>query len=83
MRRPINWRKLRIHVLVVGRNAELGKKTVEEIRAAGGKADFIASDFRNASNAREVARRVIELGTGHVDIFLINSAGIFPFGPTG
>jgi uroporphyrinogen-III synthase len=29
---------LGIHVLVVGRNAERGSKTVDEIRSAGGKA---------------------------------------------
>jgi NAD(P)-dependent dehydrogenase (short-subunit alcohol dehydrogenase family) len=73
--------QLGIHVIVVGRNAERGEKTVAEIRAAAGKADFISSDLRGASSAREVARRAIELGNGHVDI-LINNAGIYPFGPT-
>jgi NAD(P)-dependent dehydrogenase (short-subunit alcohol dehydrogenase family) len=73
--------QLGIHVLVVGRNAERGRKAVEEIRAAGGKADFISSDVRDAASAREVAKRAIELGEGQVDI-LINNAGIFPFGPT-
>jgi NAD(P)-dependent dehydrogenase (short-subunit alcohol dehydrogenase family) len=72
---------LGIHVLVVGRSVERGERTVAEIRAAGGKADFISSDLRDASSAREVAKRAIELGNGHVDI-LINNAGIFPFGPT-
>jgi NAD(P)-dependent dehydrogenase (short-subunit alcohol dehydrogenase family) len=72
---------LGIHVLVVGRNAERGKKSLDEIRAGGGKADFISSDLRDAESAREVARKAIELGNGHVDI-LINNAGIFPFGPT-
>src|ERR671931_1916551 len=72
--------QLGIHVIVVGRNAERGEQTVADIRAAGGQADFIASDLRDASSAREVARRAIELGNGHVDI-LINNAGIFPFGP--
>ena len=65
----------------MGRNAERGEKTVAEIRTAGGEADFISSDLRDASRAREVARRAIELGNGHVDI-LINNAGIYPFGPT-
>ena len=60
---------------------ERGEKTVGEIRAAGGKADFISSDLVNASSAREVARRAVELGNGHVGI-LINNAEIFPFGPT-
>jgi NAD(P)-dependent dehydrogenase (short-subunit alcohol dehydrogenase family) len=72
---------LGIHVLVVGRSMERGERTVAEIRAAGGKADFISSDLRDASSTREVAKRAIELGKSHVDI-LINNAGIFPFGPT-
>jgi NAD(P)-dependent dehydrogenase (short-subunit alcohol dehydrogenase family) len=72
---------LGIHVLVVGRSAERGNSTLDEIRAAGGKADFISSDLRDAASAREVARKAIELGSGHVDI-LINNAGIYPFGPT-
>ena len=72
---------LGIHVLVVGRSVERGERTVAEIRAAGGHADFISSDLRDASGARELAKRAIELGNGHVDI-LINNAGIFPFGPT-
>src|SRR5204863_4660721 len=37
--------------------------------------------LRDASRAREVARRAVELGNGHIDI-LINNAGIFPFEPT-
>src|SRR6266568_1670215 len=73
--------QLGIHVVVVGRHVERGEKTVAEIRAAGGKADFISSDLQDASSAREVARRAVKLGGGHVDI-LINNAGIYPFGPT-
>src|SRR5207244_3254189 len=72
---------LGIHVIVVGRNAERVQKTVAEIRAAGGTVDFISSDLQDASSAREVARRAVEVGGGHVDI-LINNAGIYPFGPT-
>jgi NAD(P)-dependent dehydrogenase (short-subunit alcohol dehydrogenase family) len=67
--------------LVVGRNEERGEKTIAEIRAAGGQANFISSDLRDASSARQVARRAIELGNGHVDI-LINNAGVYPFGST-
>jgi NAD(P)-dependent dehydrogenase (short-subunit alcohol dehydrogenase family) len=73
--------QLGIHVIVVGRDVARGEKTVSEIRGAGGKADFISSDLRDASSAREVAKRAIELGSGHVDI-LVNNAGIYPFGPT-
>lgn len=72
---------LGIHILVVGRNVERGNKTVAEIRAAGGEADFISSDLRDVSNVHEVARKALELGNGYVDI-LINNAGVFPFGPT-
>ena len=70
-----------IHVIVVGRDAPRGHKTVAEIRKAGGRADFISSDLRDASSARAVARKAVELGNGHVDI-LVNNAGIYPFGPT-
>jgi NAD(P)-dependent dehydrogenase (short-subunit alcohol dehydrogenase family) len=73
--------QLGIHVLVLGRNAERGKKAVDEICEAGGKADFISSELRGVDSAREVARDAIKLGNGHVDI-LINNAGIYPFGPT-
>src|SRR5579862_1935783 len=73
--------QLGVHVVVVGRNEERGEKAVAEIRSAGGKADFIASDLQAASNARDVAKRAVELGSGHVDI-LVNNAGVFPFGPT-
>lgn len=73
--------QLGIHVLVVGRNAERGKKTVDEIRAAGGKGDFISADLQDLASVRILAKKAIELGNGHVDI-LINNAGIYPFGPT-
>jgi len=65
----------------VGRNAGRGEKTVDEIRAAGGKADFISADLQDAASARAVAKKAIDLGGGHVDI-LVNNAGIYPFGPT-
>ena len=66
--------QLGMHVIVVGRNAERGEQTAADIRAAGGEADFISSDLRDASSAREVARRAVELGNGQVDI-LISAVG--------
>ncbi len=72
---------LGVHVVVVARNVKRGETTIAEIRAAGGQADFISSDLRDASSAREVARRAVDLGNGQIDI-LINNAGIYPFGPT-
>ena len=73
--------QLGAHVLVVGRNVERGEQTIAQIRAAGGQADFIASDLRDAASARQVAEKAVELGDGHVDV-LVNNAGIYPFGPT-
>jgi NAD(P)-dependent dehydrogenase (short-subunit alcohol dehydrogenase family) len=70
-----------VHVIAVGRNVQRGEVTIAQIRAAGGKADFIASDLRDAASARGVAKKAVELGNGQVDI-LINNAGVFPFGPT-
>lgn len=70
-----------VHVVVVGRNVERGERTIAEMRATGGKADFISSDLRDAGSARAVARKAVELGDGHVDI-LINNAGMYPFGAT-
>jgi len=73
--------ELGIHVLAVGRDAEAGKKTIGEIRAAGGEADLILADLQDAASAHTVVKKAIELGNGHVDI-LINNVGIYPFGPT-
>src|SRR5437764_12481130 len=70
-----------VHVIVVGRNVERGDKTIAEIRAAGGKADFISSDLHDAASARAVARRALDLGNGRV-VILVNNAGVVPFGPT-
>jgi NAD(P)-dependent dehydrogenase (short-subunit alcohol dehydrogenase family) len=70
-----------VHVIVVGRNADRGEKTIAAIRAAGGKADFVSSDLRDGASARAVARKAGELGGGHVDI-LVNNAGVFPFSLT-
>jgi NAD(P)-dependent dehydrogenase (short-subunit alcohol dehydrogenase family) len=73
--------QLGIHVVIVGRNVKRGEQAVAEIRAAGGQADFLPSDLRDASSAREVAKRAIDLASGKIYI-LINNAGVFPFGPT-
>jgi NAD(P)-dependent dehydrogenase (short-subunit alcohol dehydrogenase family) len=73
--------QLGIRVVLVGRNPERGKKAIDEIRAAGGHADFISSDLHDVASVHAVAKKAIELGNGQVDI-LINNVGIFPFGPT-
>ncbi len=73
--------QLGAHVLVSGRDLERGEAVVEVIRAAGGKADFLAADLSDVAAARDLARRALEAGGGQLDI-LVNNAGIFPFGGT-
>jgi NAD(P)-dependent dehydrogenase (short-subunit alcohol dehydrogenase family) len=68
------------HVVISGRDAGRGAQVVESIRAAGGRAEFVATELRDEASARSLAARAREL-LGHVDV-LVNSAGIFPFGPT-
>ncbi|WP_306191012.1 MULTISPECIES: SDR family NAD(P)-dependent oxidoreductase [unclassified Streptomyces] len=68
------------HVLVAGRDASRGESVAASIRARGGKADFLAADLTTADAARDLARRATDMG-GAVDV-LVNSAGIYPFGPT-
>jgi NAD(P)-dependent dehydrogenase (short-subunit alcohol dehydrogenase family) len=63
-------------VLVHGRDAGRGAQTVQEIRAAGGNASFLAADLGDAAEVRRLASEA-----GDVDI-LINNAGISRFGPT-
>lgn len=72
--------KLGAHVLVSGRDAGRGEQVVKEIVAAGGQAAFLGSDLADAASARDLAARALAV-TGQVDV-LVNSAGIFPFGPT-
>jgi len=69
------------YVLVSGRDAARGEAVVTAIRAAGGTADFVAANLADADSVRDLARRAVQLGGGHVDI-LVNNAGLFPFGPT-
>jgi NAD(P)-dependent dehydrogenase (short-subunit alcohol dehydrogenase family) len=68
------------HVVLSGRDAVRGAEAVERIRAAGGKADFVAADLKDAASARALAARAREAG-GPIDV-LVNNAGIFPTGPT-
>jgi NAD(P)-dependent dehydrogenase (short-subunit alcohol dehydrogenase family) len=63
-------------VVVHGRSAERGTKTVRDIKNLGGKARFVAADLNSADDARRLAAEA-----GPVDI-LINNAGIYKFGGT-
>ncbi len=63
-------------VIVHGRNAERGAKTVNDIENAGGKARFIAADLSDADDVRRLA-----VEAGQVDV-LVNNAGVYNFAPT-
>ncbi|MBJ7339908.1 SDR family oxidoreductase [Mycolicibacterium sp.] len=63
-------------VVVHGRNAERGEKTVQEIENAGGTARFVAADVSVTDDVRRLADEA-----GAVDI-LVNNAGIYRFAPT-
>jgi NAD(P)-dependent dehydrogenase (short-subunit alcohol dehydrogenase family) len=69
------------HVILSGRNVERGDGVVNEIRAAGGKADFVAAELADPESVRALASDAVRLGGGKIDI-LVNDAGVFPFGPT-
>jgi len=65
-------------VIVSGRSRERGAQTVERIRAAGGRADFVEADLDGSARAsRELSERAREVLGGRIDI-LVNNAGIYP-----
>ncbi|WP_102419519.1 SDR family NAD(P)-dependent oxidoreductase [Mycobacterium sp. 4858] len=65
-----------VEVVVHGRSAERGEKTVREIENAGGRARFVAADL---TDSEDVCRLAAEAGP--VDI-LVNNAGVYQFGAT-
>jgi NAD(P)-dependent dehydrogenase (short-subunit alcohol dehydrogenase family) len=68
-------------VAVSGRDKEKGAAVVDVIRASGGSAVFMAAELIDADAAVDLATRAADALGGNVDI-LVNSAGVFPFGPT-
>ncbi len=67
-------------VVVSGRDAARGQSVVEAIRTEAAAADFLEATLDDANSARSLARRTLDIA-GQIDI-LVNSAGIFAFGPT-
>ncbi|MFF8910794.1 SDR family NAD(P)-dependent oxidoreductase [Streptomyces olivaceoviridis] len=66
------------HVVVSGRDTQRGAEVVAEIRANGGRADFVAADLDgSAAASRALADGARSVLGGRVDI-LVNNAGIFP-----
>ncbi|GAB4152476.1 MAG: SDR family oxidoreductase [Planctomycetaceae bacterium] len=62
------------HTLVVGRNAEKGKKRVEQISANGGTAEFFAADSTNREDLEAIVTH-LRSANRHCDV-LINGAGV-------
>ena len=73
--------RLGAHVIVSGRDSIRARAVVDTIRSAGGSADYVTADLRDATSARGLALDALSKADGHIDI-LVNNAGIFPFGPT-
>ncbi|WP_329377470.1 SDR family NAD(P)-dependent oxidoreductase [Streptomyces sp. NBC_01716] len=64
------------HVIVSGRSTERGAQVVEEIRSAGGRADFVAADLDGTSRAsRTLAEEATCALGGRIDI-LVNNVGV-------
>ena len=63
-------------VLIVGRDPRAGNAIVEEIRRAGGEADFCRADVSRWSDAEALTQKAVDR-FGRLDI-LVSNAGIFP-----
>jgi NAD(P)-dependent dehydrogenase (short-subunit alcohol dehydrogenase family) len=69
------------HVVVSGRDRSRGSEVVEQIRAAGGRADFIPASLDGTKQASvRLAQEATRALGGRLDV-LVNNAGIYP-GPT-
>ncbi|MBX8687263.1 SDR family oxidoreductase [Mycobacterium sp. 20091114027_K0903767] len=64
-------------VVVSGRNKERGDAVVAEIRAAGGRAEFVAADLgAGGDEVRRLAREATAAAGGRLDI-LVNNAAVW------
>jgi len=67
-------------VLLAARTEAQLKTVTEEIRAAGGTADYVVCDLADAASVRAAVDRVVEL-YGRLDVAFNNGATIVPPGP--
>ncbi|MGW3348712.1 SDR family NAD(P)-dependent oxidoreductase [Nonomuraea rubra] len=67
-------------VLLAARTEEQLKTVTEEVRAAGGTADYAVCDLADAGSVRAAVDRVVEL-YGRLDVAFNNGATITPPGP--
>jgi NAD(P)-dependent dehydrogenase (short-subunit alcohol dehydrogenase family) len=65
-----------LEVIVHGRDAARGDEVVEQVRAVGGQASFVAADLGNPIDVQRLGDAV-----GSVDV-LVNNGGFSWFGPT-
>lgn len=65
-------------VVVVDRDVDKGKETVEEVQSAGGRAVFIKADVTDPDSVKSMVDEVIT-GFGRIDV-LFNNAGISGIG---
>ena len=66
------------HVVVAGRSQQRGAEVIEEIKAGGGRADFVAIDLDGtAATCIALAAEASRVLGGRIDI-LVNNAGIYP-----
>ena len=63
-----------VHVLLTGRNKDRLREIVDEIKASGGKADFVIADLVDPSSVNTIHLGVKEL-LGQIDIFVANTGG--------
>lgn len=61
-------------IVIAARRADVGLRAVEELRAGGAEAHFVATDIRRPEQSRALVRATIEL-LGGLDI-LVNNAAI-------
>ncbi|GHH88710.1 short-chain dehydrogenase [Streptomyces sulfonofaciens] len=70
-----------VRVVVSGRDPGRGRAVVDEIRSAGGEADFVAADLRDAESATRLAHDATAI-TGASPNILVNNAGVGAIAPT-